>query len=73
MKKEAKIVLSVVAAILVIALMSIIMLSQRITMNPAGTVGNTAGNLNNGGLVCEYDGVVYFSNTFEGGDRKSVV
>ncbi len=67
MKKEAKIVLSVVAAILVIALMSIIMLSQRITMNPAGTVGNTAGNLNNGGLVCEYDGVVYFSNTFEGG------
>lgn len=67
MKKEAKIVLSVVAAILVIALMSIIMLSQRIVMNPAGTVGNTAGNLNNGGLVCEYNGVVYFSNAFEGG------
>lgn len=67
MKREAKIVLSVVAAILVIALMSIIMLSQRIAMNPAGTVGNTAGNLNNGGLFCEYDGSVYFSNAFEGG------
>lgn len=67
MKKEAKIVLSVVAAILIIALLSIIMLSQRIAMNPDGTVGNTAGNLNNGGLFCEYDGVVYFSNSCENG------
>ncbi len=67
MKKEAKIVLSVAAAILIVALLSIFMLSQRIPMNPAGTVGNTAGNLNNGGLFCEYDGTVYFSNTFEGG------
>lgn len=50
-----------------VALLSIFILSRRIPMNPAGTVGNTAGNLNNGGLFCEYDGVVYFSNSFEGG------
>lgn len=67
MKKEAKIVIVVVAAVLFVALLSIFMLSRRIPMNPAGTVGNTAGNLNNGGLFCEYDGVVYFSNAFEGG------
>ena len=67
MKKEVKIVLFVVAAVLVIALMSIFMLSQRISMNPDGTVGNTAGNLNNMGLFCEYDGTVYFSNSYEGG------
>lgn len=67
MKKEAKIVIGVVIAILLAALLGIIMLSQRIVMNPAGTVGNTAGNLNNGGLFCEYDGVVYFSNSFENG------
>lgn len=67
MKKEVKIVLFVVAAVLIVALMSIFMLSQRITMNPDGTVGNTAGNLNNMGLFCEYDGAVYFSNSYEGG------
>lgn len=67
MKKEAKIVLSVVAVILLAALLSIIALSQRISMNPEGTVGNSAGNLNNGGLFCENDKFVYFSNSYEGG------
>ena len=36
-------------------------------MNPKGTVGNTAGNINNGGLFCEYNGMVYFSNSFDNG------
>jgi len=36
-------------------------------MNPEGTVGNTAGNLNNSGLFCEYDGTVYFSNATDHG------
>ena len=35
--------------------------------NPPGTVGNTAGNLNNGGRFCEYNDVVYFSNPYDGG------
>lgn len=35
--------------------------------NPEGTIGNTAGNLNNYGLFCEYNGKVYFSNAFDGG------
>lgn len=35
--------------------------------NPEGTVGNTAGNLNNGGLFCEYNGTVYFANPFDHG------
>ncbi len=36
--------------------------SEKIPSNPEGTVGNTAGNLYNGGLFCEYNGKVYFSN-----------
>lgn len=72
MKKEAKIVLFVVAAALIAALASIIVLSQRISMNPEGTVGNTAGNLNNSGLFCEHDGIVYFSNTYENGSLYSM-
>lgn len=34
---------------------------------PEDTIGNTAGNLNNGGLFCEYDGKVYFSNAYDYG------
>ena len=34
---------------------------------PEDTIGNTAGNLNNGGLFCEYNGKVYFSNAYDGG------
>lgn len=33
--------------------------------NPAGTVGNTPGNLYNKGLFCENDGKVYFSNAYD--------
>lgn len=46
--------------------------SSKIKMNTAGTVGNTAGNLNNAGLFCEYDGIVYFSNTRDGGALYSM-
>jgi len=68
MNKTKHIILPIVLSILVIlALIVAMIFSKRIAMNPAGTVGNTAGNLNNGGLFCEYDGTVYFSNKTEGG------
>ena len=41
-------------------------------MNPPGTVGNTAGNLYNSGLFCEYDGTVYFSNAADNGALYSM-
>ncbi|MDE6984090.1 MAG: DUF5050 domain-containing protein, partial [Lachnospiraceae bacterium] len=40
-------------------------LSKRVPQNPAGTVGNTAGNLYNNGLFCENDGYVYFANAYD--------
>lgn len=40
--------------------------SRQITMNPSGTIGNTGGNLNNGGLFCEYNNMVYFANPKDG-------
>ena len=46
--------------------------SERIEENPPGTVGNTAGNLNNGGLYCEAEGRVYFSNAYDGGTLYSM-
>ncbi len=65
--KKRNILMIIFFVIIFIALGVILMLTQRVTMNPAGTVGNTAGNLNNAGLFCEYDGCVYFSNSSAGG------
>ena len=45
---------------------------NRIPENPAGTEGNTAGNLYNMGLFCESDGKVYFSNAYDGGALYSM-
>lgn len=42
-----------------------IKLGNKLTPNPVGTVGNTAGNLQNGGLYCESDGIVYFCNPYD--------
>lgn len=66
-------VLLIFGAILILAAMIVYyVLSARIPMNPEGTVGNTAGNLNNRGLFCEYDGLVYFSNPYDNGALYSM-
>lgn len=40
-------------------------MQNSIPENPAGTTGNTAGNLYNNGLFCESDGYVYFANPYD--------
>ncbi len=69
-KKSSKkgYILASIILILLFAVFSVTtFLSGRVKMNPEGTIGNTAGNLNNGGLFCEYDGTVYFSNSYDNG------
>ena len=69
MKKDIKVVI-IVLIIMVIAIGGGIFWSEnadKVPGNPVGTVGNTAGNLNNKGLFAEHDGKVYFSNTFDRG------
>lgn len=68
MKKGIKVTLAICISVLILALLgTVLYFSGHVPMNPDGTVGNTAGNLNNSGLFCEYDGKVYFSNTYDGG------
>ena len=63
MKKNTKAVLfSILLVICIILILLVDQYLNRVTMNPDGTIGNTAGNLYNGGLFCEYDGYVYYSN-----------
>lgn len=38
---------------------------NRIPDNPEGHLGNTAGNLLNGGRMCESDGLIYFANPYD--------
>lgn len=59
-------------AIVIILLSLYVFFNGRIAQNPAGTVGNTAGNLNNNGLFCEQDGVVYFANAYDNGTLYSM-
>ncbi len=67
-KKNTKAILICVLVLIVVLILIVVnMFLNRVTMNPEGTIGNTAGNLNNGGLFCEYDGYVYFSNVNDDG------
>lgn len=73
MKKKIVIVVGIACVVLVIAVLSVVSyVLNKVPENPAGTVGNTAGNLYNGGLFCERDGVVYFSNPYDGSSLYSM-
>ena len=71
-KKEKKnlIIASSVIVSMIVVLTMVAVFSRRgekVPPNPEGTIGNISGNLNAGGLVCESDGKVYFSNPYDGG------
>lgn len=74
MKKNIRFIISIVCTILIIFLLSILFFKKEdIKPIPAGTIGNTAGNANNGGLFCEYDGIVYFSNPYDNNSLYSML
>ena len=73
MNKRLRNTLLIIGTILILGgLIAATVLSNHVSMNPEGTVGNTAGNLNNRGLFCEYDGIVYFSNPYDNGNLYSM-
>lgn len=69
MKKKkntlAAILIIVVTVILLVIVTIAGVLKNRVTPNPPGTIGNSAGNLNNSGLFCEHEGKVYFANVYD--------
>lgn len=66
MKKKVIAIICIVCVVLLIASAAVFKyLNDRVPQNPAGTVGNTAGNLYNNGLFCENDGYVYFANAYD--------
>lgn len=65
MKKIRTVLILALIVILAGAISVIFYLGNRVTPNPDGTVGNTAGNLINNGLFCEDEGMVYFANPYD--------
>ena len=53
MKILRTILIAAIPIVLFAALFAYSFISKRVPENPPGTMGNTAGNLNNGGLFCE--------------------
>lgn len=62
-------IIALVAVLCIVALFTVSAIATHIRNtvpeNPTGTVGNTSGNLYNGGMFCENDGYVYFSNPYD--------
>lgn len=62
MKKKLPIIVFIIVLVAVIAGGVAIYMHNRTRLNDDYVNGNTAGNLYNEGLFCEYDGMIYFAN-----------
>ncbi|MCM1182111.1 MAG: DUF5050 domain-containing protein [Roseburia sp.] len=67
MKKKFIIIPLVIVCVAALAIAVIISTRNRnsVPENPDNLFGNTSGNLYNGGMFCESDGYVYFSNPYD--------
>ena len=73
MGKNWKVLLFVAIVFLLLSASLVVShLAGRIPSNDSSVTGNTGGNLNNGGLFCEADGKVYFSNAYDNGALYSM-
>ncbi len=70
--KKILIVILAVVVIIAIGFFGNKLLNPETKMNQGYVNGNTAGNLYNGGLFCEYNGVIYFSNPSDSGKLYSM-
>ncbi len=74
MKNVIKTILIIAVILILSAIILLVSLFLgRVPSNPADTIGNTAGNLNNGGYFCEdNDGTVFFANFYDHGTLYSM-
>ena len=67
MKKAITISVITIIGLLLAVLIFLSIRSSRIVYNNDNAIGNSAGNLNNGGLFCEYNDKIYFANPYDFG------
>jgi len=61
-RKMVKIAIGAIIILAITIFITSYILINRISYNKDDATGNTTGNLNNGGLFCEYKGMIYFAN-----------
>lgn len=66
MKKKSSYIIIVIVLLLIVALSLTHHFLTTTKLNDTAVNGNTAGNLYNRGLLCEYNGTVYFANPADG-------
>lgn len=67
MKRALKIIIPILIIVGIVAITQLNRSSSEVIMNESYVNGNTAGNLYNGGLFCEYNNTIYFANPSDGG------
>ena len=73
MKNNSKIFIFIIAIVLLLIGSSVVTyFSERVPSNDISVTGNTAGNLNNGGLFAENNGKIYFANAYDNGCMYSM-
>ena len=65
MKKAITISVITIIGLLLAVSIFLSIRSSRIVYNSDNAIGNSAGNLNNGGLFCEYNDKIYFANPYD--------
>ena len=73
MKRRNKQMKKIISGVAVVALVAIIIVigvlvmnNNKFKYNEEGATGNTTGNLQNGGLFCQYEDTIYFANPADG-------
>lgn len=64
-KKGLTAIIIIMIAFLLGILFILLQYSNKTKYNNTPISGNTTGNLNNSGMFCEYNGILYFSNTYD--------
>ena len=76
MKEKKQAIIIIIVAVAVIAVAALLSLlpkrGKQIPENDPWLTGSTAGNQYHGGLFCEQDGVVFFSNAYDSGSLYSM-
>ena len=70
--KKRKTYILIFLVILIIGIFAYFQIKSRIHFNDDNVIGNTAGNLNNGGTFSEDNGILYFSNPYDGNKLYSM-
>lgn len=64
-KKGFIAIITIIIVLLICTVVMLMELSKKVHMNDLPISGNTTGNLNNSGLFCESNGILYFANAYD--------